>query len=151
MLFHFLLTAKRELARNYSDVGMNEARHIKNMLENKYGTLADHRETYDKLTAIDISNTDVGNEQHLYRIPVRVYHDVDINWILQERRRSALDANFLAGSELISRLLMLNNHRAEFIQSSIKGMRKDGRRHPHSWNIVNGPECIEWTKNTMGI
>ena len=143
-IISFFTYCERELARNFSDVGMNEARHIKNMLEAKYGVLGEHRATYEQLTAIDISSMNSGNERHLYRTPVRVYHDVDIPWIIESRRRSALDANFLASSELISRLRVLGNERAEFIQSAIPGMRNDGRRHPHSWNIVDGKECIAW-------
>ena len=139
----------RELHRDFSEVGMNEARHIGNMLKNKYGTLDSNRVVYEKITPFDISSREPGNERFLLNTAVRVYHDVDINWQLKNRRRSAYDTNFLNSSELIARLMLQGNDRAEFIQSEIKGQRLDGKFHPHSWNIVDGKECVQWMLNTL--
>lgn len=140
---------ERELQRDYSEVGINEANHISKMLENKYGSLDENREVYEKITPFNASSYEKGNEQYLMRPAVRVYHEIDIDWLIKNRRRSALDANFTLASEMISRLVLAGNERAEFIQSDIEGRRHDGRRHPHSWNIVDGDDCIAWIKNLM--
>ena len=143
-LIDFWSYMDREMARNYSDVGMTEARHIAKMFEHKYGSLAENRATYEKITPFDMSKKEPGNERFLLKIPVRTYHDIDIPWQINNRRRSALDANFLPSSELISRLQLQGNARAEFIQSNIEGRRANGDRHPHSWNIVDGQACVVW-------
>jgi pimeloyl-ACP methyl ester carboxylesterase len=134
----------RELNRNYSEVGMNEANHISKMLEHKYGKLPQNRAAYEKITPFDMASSEPGNEKYLLNIPIRTYHDVDIPWQLKNRRRGAMDANFFLSSELISRLLLQGNSQAEFIQSPIEGRRPNGDRHPHSWNIVDGAECVAW-------
>lgn len=139
----------REQRRGYSEVGINEAKSIAGLFENRYGSLEEHREVYEDLTPFDAGSPDPGNEVFLERIPVRVYHDIDIPWLLAERRRSAYDANFLISSEMISRLMLMGNMRAEFVQSPIEGRRKDGRRHPHSWNIVDSEECVQWMQKAM--
>lgn len=139
----------REIARNYSEVGINEARHVAKMFEHKYGTLAENRSVYEKITPFDMSNKEPGNERFLLKIPVRTYHDVDIAWQIKNRRRSAIDANFFQSSELISRLQLQGNMQAEFIQSKIQGRRANGDRHPHSWNIVDSKECMTWIIDTI--
>ena len=75
---------------------------------------------------------------------VRVYEDIDVEWQLKERRRSLYDTNILNASELINRLLLSGNNKAEFKTSKQPGQRSNGMRHPHSWSIVDEVECIQW-------
>ncbi len=73
-----------------------------------------------------------------------VYHDIDVDWLLKQRRRNLFDSNQLSSSELINRLMLMGNERAEFMISKQPGMRSNGMRHPHSWSIVDEIECIQW-------
>jgi pimeloyl-ACP methyl ester carboxylesterase len=90
-----------------------------------------------------------GNESFLKDLAVRSYHDVDVNWYIQNRRRSLYETNMLDASELINRLQIMNNSRADFISSRITGRRSNGQRHPHSWNIVDEIDLIQWIKGEM--
>jgi pimeloyl-ACP methyl ester carboxylesterase len=137
----------REKAKNFAEVGVSEARFVQELMTQEHGTPTGKPEEYKKLTPFYRDLTEPGNERHLGNTAVRVYHEIDINWYLRERRRSAFDVNFSASSELINRLLLLGNQRAEFVQSDRKGIRSNGTRHPHSWSIVNEVECIEWIKS----
>ena len=82
-------------------------------------------------------------------IPVRVYHDMDVAWQLKNRRRGLMDNNAFCSSELINRLLLMGNERAEFIQSEWPGFRSNGMRHTHSWSIVDEVELIQWMKGIL--
>lgn len=135
----------RELARNYSEIGMQEAKMVQSVFTRQLGTPEQEPERYAELTPFDIqAPLGKGNEVWLKDLAVRVYHDIDVNWQIQNRRRSAYESNFLQSSELINRLYLLGNERAAFIQATGKGYRSDGRRHTHSWSIVDEVECIQW-------
>lgn len=145
-LFDLWAYFDREKAKNFAEVGVSEARFVQELMVREHGTPKDNSLKYKQLTPFYRELIEPGNERHLATTAVRVYHEVDINWYLRERRRSAFDANFSVSSELINRLLLLGNQRAEFVQSDRKGYRSNGTRHPHSWSIVNEVECIEWIK-----
>ncbi|MGD1842752.1 MAG: hypothetical protein ACFB0B_17920 [Thermonemataceae bacterium] len=137
---------ERELARNLSAVGIAEAKYIKQFMEKQEGTPSKNTARYEELTPFHLAIPQ-GNEIYLQQVAVRVYHDVDVNWMIQERGRSVQDTNFFYSSEMINRLRKLGNQRAEFIQSARKGYRSNGERHPHDWSIVEEPACIAWIKS----
>jgi hypothetical protein len=75
---------------------------------------------------------------------VRTYHDVDISWRIINRNQTVHGSNYEVTAELINRLVLMGNSRAEFIQTFQTGYRSNGQRHPHSWSIVNEVELIQW-------
>ncbi len=135
---------EREIAKDFSPVGVAEARFATRIMTDEHGTPESNPAGYKQLTPFHIELRVPGNERFLKDVAVRTYHDIDIAWKLKERRRSGFDANFLASSELINRLMLAGNERAEFIQSDRKGYRSDGTRHPHSWSIVDEVACVQW-------
>lgn len=135
---------QRELDREFSDVGMAEAQYIQALFRQQLGNPAENKAAYEALSPFLVSKTETGNERYLKDVAVRVYHDLDVAWQLEQRRRSAYDMNFLNASELIARLRLLNNKRAEFMQSLDTGYRSSGEKHPHSWSIVGVPEMVKW-------
>lgn len=140
----------RELKKNFSQAGVNEAKFVGEIMKTELGGTPDSNPaSYSFHTPFETRLEKTGNEQFLKNIPVRVYHDVDPVWQLQNRRRSFLDNNATAASELILRLLMMGNDRAEFIQAKQPGHRSNGMRHPHSWNIVDEVEFIQWMKSVL--
>ena len=145
-LFELWAYFDREIAKNFSEVGVAEARFVQQLMTQEHGIPTKNRNKYQQLTPFYRDLTEPGNERHLRNTAVRMYHEVNINWYLHERRRSAFDGNFSASSEMINRLLLLGNQKAEFVQSDRKGIRSNGTRHPHSWSIVNEAECIQWIK-----
>jgi pimeloyl-ACP methyl ester carboxylesterase len=128
---------EREKARNFSPAGVGEAQYVLSLMTQEHGALKLNRATYNQLTPFDQSQSQPGNERFLKDTAVRMYHEVDVNWFLTERRRSLFDTNIAISSELI-------NRRAEFVQSSRKGTRSNGMRHPHSWSIVDEADCLQW-------
>jgi hypothetical protein len=136
---------KKQVAKNHSEIAANEARFVSAIMQREHGNPETNIKEYLWLTPFYNLQKGEGNEKYLKDIPVRVYHDVDIMWQLQNRRRSVHESNYLNSSELILRLLLLKNNAAEFIRGRT-GYRSNGMRHPHSWNIVDEVECIQWMK-----
>ena len=135
---------QREIKKNYSPVGVAEANRVSEVMRKEIGTPETNPKRYNELTPFNHLLETEGNEKHLKNMAVRVYEDVDVDWQLKQRRRSLYDTNILNASELICRLMLMGNERAEFIASKQPGYRSNGQRHPHSWSIVDETECIQW-------
>lgn len=140
---------EKQIAKNYSDIAVNEAIVVSGIMQREHGSPATHLKQYMWLTPFYNQQKGEGNEKYLKDIPVRVYHDVDIAWQLKNRRRSVQESNYLNSSEMILRLLLMKNESAEFIRGRT-GYRSNGMRHPHSWNIVDEVECVQWIKKSLG-
>ncbi|MFM7487967.1 MAG: hypothetical protein ACKO13_13735 [Cytophagales bacterium] len=142
----------RERAKNFSEAGVNEANFVQPIMEKELGgTPATNLKNYIANSPFYAASNEPGNERFLKNTAVRVYHDMDVVWQLQNRRRSLYDNNALCSSELINRLLLMGNDKAAFVQSDRKGYRSNGMRHTHSWSIVDEVECIQWIKEVLNI
>jgi hypothetical protein len=139
---------EKQIEKNYSDVAVGEAKFVSALMQQEHGTPKANLQTYKWLTPFYNLQKGEGNEKYLKNIPVRVYHDVDVVWRLQNRRQSAYEGNYLNSSELILRLMLMKNEAAEFVKGRT-GYRSNGMRHPHSWNIVDEVEFIQWMKKIV--
>jgi hypothetical protein len=134
---------------NYSDLAVEEAVRAMGYIKNDYGIPRENIPTYAKLTAFSM-NKDYGqNEIYLKSTPVRTYHDVDIAWRIKNRNQTVHGSNYEVTAELINRLVLMGNDKAEFMQSFQTGYRSNGLRHPHSWSIVNEVEFMQWMKELI--
>jgi hypothetical protein len=130
---------------------MGDAHYYLDNMTKENGTVYNNKSRYMELSPFYRESDDVGNEQYLRTVPVRLYYDVDIEWQLKNRRNSFYDTKMADGSELIKRLLLANNMNAEFIAAKQPGMRSNGVRNPTSLSIVDEVECIQWIKHVLGI
>lgn len=144
-------SSKKELKKNHNGWWLAEAKMIVDTLYSKFGDPQINRDTWQSVNPFNEADTTTGNEKYLKDIAYRTYHDVDVNWYLKNRKRSLYVTNLLNASELISRLLLLGNQEAEFIQSPVHGQRSNGEFHPHSWNIIDAEDLINWIKQKTGI
>jgi hypothetical protein len=140
----------RELERNFSDAGMNEARFIQGIMKDELkGTPEANFGNYVLHSPFTRELKQPGNEKYLMNVPVRLYHDVDLVWQLKNRRRSAFDNNVAGASELIARLMLAGHEKAELMIAKQPGYRSNGMRHTHSWSIVDEVEFIQWMKQIV--
>lgn len=131
---------------NFSEVAVTEANWAMGEIRRDKGVPRENVKAYAPINAFSMNNEYTHNEQYLKSTAVRAYHDVDIAWRLVNRRQTVRGANYLVTAELINRLLLMGNNKAEFVQATGKGYRANGQRHPHSWSIVDEPACISWIK-----
>jgi len=148
-IFHLWDGFELTIKNNSSEIAVQEAKYVKDLLRNRYGNPKDNESAYERMTPFSMRSERTGNEALLKDIAIRTYHDVDILWRLQNRNQSVQHQNFVATSELINRLLLMGNDKAQFIQTLGTGYRSNGERHPHSWSIVDEIECVEWLKAVL--
>jgi hypothetical protein len=103
------------------------------------------------LSPFSTASSEPGNERWLHRVALRLYYDTDIEWQLRTRRNGYFDTDLPDASELIDRLLLQGNGRAEFVASRLPGMRSNGNRHSSSYSIVDETDCIRWIIRSLHI
>lgn len=134
---------EREITRDFDPDGVAEAKYVSELLKKEIGTPAENRALYEALTPYCHSCPAPGNERFLKNTAVRAYHDVDLDWYLKHKKRSAYDCNFLNTSALLAQLLQLGNEQATFVKGKT-GYRSNGTRNPHAWSIVDEQELAAW-------
>ena len=75
---------------------------------------------------------------------IRAYTEPDINWWIETRRKDFYAMNAIDMAAMINELKIMGNMNAELIITHEKGFQVDGKRHPHSWSIVDEAELINW-------
>lgn len=129
---------------NYSESAYEEAERAMAHIRSDYGVPKENIQKYSELTAFSMNKNYSQNEKFLKNTAVRAYHDVDIAWRLINRNQTVHNSNYEVTAELINRLLLMGNKKAEFMQTFKTGYRVNGQRHPHSWSIVDEVEFIQW-------
>ncbi len=137
------------ITQNFSAAAVEEAKEAIHRMQSQYGIPSANIEKYNLISPFCMNKAYGENEKYLAHTAVRTYHDVDIAWRIVNRRQTVRNANFLVTAELINRLMILGNDRAEFIQSDRKGYRSNGMRHPHSWSVVDEVGCVQWMKGLL--
>ena len=150
-LFGLWHWSERQIKKNYYGGAVGDAKYYLDVMTKENGTIYNHPENYTRLSPFNREEETTGNEQYLRKVAVRLYYDTDIDWQLKNRRNSFYDTKMPDGSELINRLLLSGNNKAEFIASKQPGMRSNGIRHPNSLSIVDEAECIQWIKRCLNI
>ena len=142
---------QRQITKNYFPPAVGDAKFMMDLLTKNIGTPNDHAEQYIQLSPFSYSVTTTGNEQYLKHTAVRLYYDTDMDWQLKVRRNSYYDTYLPDASELINRLLLQGNTKAEFISSRQPGVRSNGYRNATAFSIVDAIDCIQWIKNELHI
>jgi hypothetical protein len=142
-------SAERELKKNYQGWWLGESQMIIDKLKDQLGAINGDLKKFHAASPFSRDLTNPGNERFLKNTAVRTYHDVDINWQIQNRRRSMYETNIPDASEFINRLVLQGNHNANFEASKIPGRRSNGQFHPHSWNIVDEIDIVQWIKTSL--
>jgi hypothetical protein len=150
-LFSLWHWAEGQIKKNYWPGAVGDAHYYLDTMTKENGTIYSNAQRYQDLTPFFSQSDTIGNEQYLKTIPVRLYYDTDINWQLQNRRNSFYDTKMPDGSELIKRLMLMGNSKAEFITAKQLGVRSDGIRRPNALSIVDEVECIGWIKRSLDI
>lgn len=136
---------QREIERNFSEVGVNEAKWFVNEMEtNLGGTPQTAKHAYVKNSMFSYNEKDGGNAKYLTNMPIRIYTEPGIEWQLKNRRRDLYDLNCTDISAMINFLQLKGNKNAEIVTTYDKGIRPNGIKHPHSWSIMDSKDCMDW-------
>jgi hypothetical protein len=146
----FYKYCEREIKRNFSEAGVNEAKWIKSNSDSLYGGSPDKfSEKYIEASIFSFGAKDGGNAKYLKNIPIRMYTDLDVDWLVNNRHRDLYDWNGIDIVAMINQLKVMGNKNANVIISQGKGVRLDGSKNPHSWSIMDSQDCLNWILNLL--
>lgn len=108
------------------------------------GSPSEARPVYLARSPFLASEKDGANARLLRSVPVRLYTEPDIVWIVDNWRHDYYTLNAMDQAALVLILKELGNPQAELITTTGKGFRPPGTRNPHSWTIVNEEDLANW-------
>jgi 6-phosphogluconolactonase/glucosamine-6-phosphate isomerase/deaminase len=147
---HFYEYCEREIKRNFSELGVGEAKWIMNNYNEIYGgSPEEFSEKYIEASIYSNGAENGGNAKYLKNIPIRMYTDLDVNWLMNERRRDLYDWNGTDIVAMINDLKLMGNKHANVIKTMGKAIKLDGTKHPHSWTIMDNKDCFNWIEKLM--
>ena len=150
-LFGLWRWSERQIKKNFWPGAVGDANFYLERMTKENGVIYQNTDRYKKLTPFYRDSDTTGNEQFLKNVSLRLYYDADIEWQLKNRRNSLYDTKIPDGSELVNRLLLMGNQKAEFIASKKQGLRNTGMRHPSTISIVDEVDFIQWIKKSLDI
>ncbi|MDB9776119.1 hypothetical protein OAB47_07845, partial [Vicingaceae bacterium] len=83
------------------------------------------------------------NINQLRNIKVRLYTEPDSVW-WQENRKADFNQTNSYALQILAKNQSVKFESLELIETQEKGYRANGRRHPHSWSIVDIEDLITW-------
>ncbi len=138
-------SAKHDLARDLPDWRLGEPQFIVSMFESRFGESA-----LDSLKYRAVFSQSSGSYEliePLREIKLRLYTEPDTTWWMTERQTRFEHTNAFAFRNLYNRAKSDGWEGIELVETSEKGYRADGTRHPHSWSIVDVDELVRWMKD----
>lgn len=144
-LIRFYNYCQREISRNFSPAGVGEAKWLADVYEKVFvRTPKENRQNYVDASAYTFGEKEGGNAKYLTNLGVRMYTDLDVDYLLNDRHRDLYDWNGIDIVAFVNQLKINGNTNAEVFISQGKGVRLDGTKHPHSWSIMNNYETLSW-------
>ncbi|GAE64234.1 hypothetical protein H3Z85_22255 [Chryseobacterium indologenes] len=140
---------QREIERNYSDIGTNEAKYLTAEMVDAMGTPDKNKANYLRESMFSYREKDGGNAKYLLNIPILIYTEPGIIWQMENRGRDIYDLNVADITAMINLLRLKGHKNADLVITNDRGIRPDGTRHPHSWSIMDSKECLLWILKHM--
>jgi hypothetical protein len=141
--FHKEMVKAKELS--FTPITANEGNWVSCYLENNLGGPPVHAlNAYIEYSPYSYVADGGPNIHLLENIAIRCYTEPDVNWWMKTRRKDFYAMNAIDMAALINELNIRGNEKATLITTENKGYQDDGSRHPHTWNIVDEKELINW-------
>lgn len=137
--------AKKDITKNADPEAVEEGKFLIELLEKEIGKPDTSREKYKTFSPYLMSApADEGNIRYLKNIKTRFYCEPDLKWQLENKKRTYGELNAYVLEKAVQTLLKEGSRHTELIRTQDRGIRADGTKHPHSWNIVDGNELVKW-------
>ena len=137
-------SARKNINRNFSEIAVNEGKWIVNKLESTIGSPLQNLNQYEKRAVFTSSTNYTNNLINLKQSKIRFYTEPDLDWWQNNRQADLDQLNAYYLKKLAASLKQQGFEQVDYIETTNKGYRKSGIRHPHSWSIVNKEELFEW-------
>jgi alpha/beta hydrolase fold len=145
-LEHLYNAAKNNIKLNANKDAYNEGVFIAELFEEELGKPTENLEKYKRFSPFLISVNYSENIAYLKNIKIRLYTEPDLEWHKKNRNKEYEDLNAYVLEKTNEGLVQLGNKKTEFIKTQNRGIRANGEKHPHSWNIVEKQSLLDWIK-----
>jgi hypothetical protein len=136
--------AKSDLKKNVDAEAVEEGKFLIELFENEIGIPTENIEKYKTISPFLISCNSINNIEHLKNIKTRFYCEPDLEWQKKNKNRTYEELNSYKLEKTYNALIKLGSKKTEFIKTENRGIRANGQKHPHSWNIVERENLIKW-------
>ena len=141
---------KLNLRRGNPKSSLEESQAILDALHSTMGGSPNQvRQLYRSRSPFLASEKDGGNARLLKDVPVRLYTEPDVVWMIENIGRDYYTMNAVDQAALVLQLRALGNTKADLITTTGKGFRPPSTRNPHSWTIVDEPELADWILKSL--
>ncbi len=139
--------SQKNLARQFSEVSVEESTWIQNTLTEAFGPPETNLDNYQNNSVYTYSSNYTKNVQHLKDTKIRLYTEPDTLWWKTNRKADYDQMNAYYIKKLSQRLKEKQFKNVEYIPTTNKGYRSNGDRHPHSWSIIDVEDLVTWILN----
>lgn len=134
----------RAVINNFYPDAVDEGRWITYLLKENLGTPEENFNNYIDYSPFVYKAEDGGNAKYLRNIPVRAYHEPDVNWWIENRRKDYYSMNSVDLAALINQLKLLHNDKSELITTYQKREGFKESSSPHTDTNVDYAELMDW-------
>lgn len=141
---------QQAIINNYHPNAVGEARWVLHHMEkNLGGSPNESLEKYIEYSPFIYTDTKRSKIDLFKNIPIRMYHEPDIGWWVDNRGKDYNTINSIDLAGFYNYLRQVGNTQAELITSYNK--RKDYKNgsSPHTWTIVDNEELVNWFYNRI--
>jgi hypothetical protein len=123
----------------------DEGRWVSYLLEaNLGGTPVEARARYVAYSPYVFGEPGGGNAAVLKDLPLRAYHEPDVDWWIHHRGKSYYQMNSIDLAALVDELQLDGSKTAELITTSRARDGYDAGASPHTWSIVDNADLVRW-------
>ncbi len=123
----------------------DEGRWVTYLMENALGGgPVEFRDAYVDYSPFTYSAPGGGNARYLGALPLRAYHEPDVDWWIAERGKSYYQMNSIDLAALVAALHLAGNDRAELVTTHRARKGYEDGASPHTWSIVDNAELLDW-------
>ncbi|MFZ4927956.1 hypothetical protein [Chryseobacterium sp. Mn2064] len=138
------LNAQKDVTANADPEAVEEGKFLIQLFEKELGKPSENGQKYQSASPFLMSSNSIENLQYLKEIKTRFYCEPDLQWQQQNRNRKFEDLNAFFLKKVHQSLYNLGSRNTEYIETQNRGIRANGQKHPHSWNIVERESLIRW-------
>ncbi len=147
-LWNIYQSSLLNVERNFSEPSVAESTMLIDLLDSLSGEKSAPASAFNSISPIVNATNTYTNLNDLKSIKIRLYTEPDSIWWKENRQADFNQTNSYALRKFVK------NQQSTFqsltlIETQNSGYRADGRRHPHSWSIVDIPDLITWIKTPL--
>ena len=138
-------SSQKAIKKNISVPAVQEASWIVEMFNLEFGTGDTSFTNYENKSPYFSKTNSTKNISNLNDLKIRLYSEPDTLWWKQNRQAEYEDMNAYHLEQLANDLGKLYGvEHVTYIETKNRGYRANGKRHPHSWAIIDEKDLVNW-------